>query len=170
MVAATWTQNIAGIAITVTNSGATCRDTVPGHVAGAMTISCPTSGLQAWGSSTATSFSVSLGMPHFEMQAFTTGGALGIGTRANLSGAPQIAGDAVSATVKGAVHGSVVIGGARHGALSSWSQPYGATLLQIPLDIGKAGQLIGSFWLSSSYHYITVDFYAWRPDTLSSRV
>jgi hypothetical protein len=123
--------------------------------------------LQPTGTSTATSYNVSITMPLFQSQQFTTGGTINIGTMATLSGAQLIAGNASSATGSPGIQGTVVVGGARHNMLSQWSQPTGATLVQIPLSVGKAGNFVGSFTVLGSYHFITVDFYAWTPGTVT---
>jgi len=164
---ATWTQHIQGIDITVTNSGATCTDTNPGHVSGAGFVTCPTAGLQATGTSTATSYNVGLTMPLFQMQAFTTGGLINLGTMATLSGGQIIAGNALTATGTPGIPGTVVIGGARHNMLSQWSQPTSATLLRIPLSVGKAAVYTATFTVLSSPHYLRVDFYGWTPGTVT---
>ena len=164
---ATWTQDLQGIAITVTNSGATCTDTNPAHVPGAGFVICPIAGLQATGSVGGTSYNVSLTMPLFQMQAFTTGGAINIGTMATFSGAQSIAGNAFSAAGTPGIAGTVLVGGAMHTMGSMWSQPAGQTLVQIPLSVGKAGVFTGTFLVLGSYHYITVDFYAWTPGTVT---
>jgi hypothetical protein len=163
---ATWTQSIAGVDITVTNSGATCTDTNPAHVPGAGFITCPTAGLQATGTSTATSYNVSLTLPLFQLQTFTTGGAIDFATKATLQGAQSIAGDALSATATQGIAGRVTVGGAMHTMISMWSQPLGGTLVIIPLSVGKAVVFTGSFTVLSVYHYITVDFYAWTPGSM----
>jgi hypothetical protein len=167
LTSATWTQELQGIAITVTNAGATCTDTNPAHVPGAGSLTCPTAGLQATGTSTATSYNVGLTMPLFEVQAFTTGGAINIGTHATLQGAQNITGNAASATATAGIMGTVTVGGAMHTMNSVWTQPAGQTLVQIPLSVGKAGVFTGTFLVLGSYHYITVDFYAWTPGTLT---
>jgi hypothetical protein len=167
LTSATWTQEIEGIALTVTDSGATCTDPNPAHVPGAGFITCPTAGLQATGASTGTAYSVSLTMPLFAFQVFTTGGTINIGTHATLSGAQAIAGNAFSASGSPGIPGAVTVGGAMHTMLSMWTQPAGNTLVQIPLSVGKAGQFTGTWDLLGSPAYITVDFYAWTPGTLT---
>jgi hypothetical protein len=169
---ATWTQSIAGVAITVTNSGAACTDTNPAHVPGATSLTCPTAGLQAEGFADSIAahsppayYNVSLTMPLFQMQAFTTGGTINIGTMATLQGAQSIIGNAVSAMVDVGIAGMVTVGGAQHTMASMWNQPLMGTLVQIPLSVGKAGVRTGSFTVLGSYHYITVTFYGWTLGT-----
>jgi hypothetical protein len=167
LISATWTQSIQGVALTVTNSGATCTDTNPAHVPGAGFITCPTAGLQATGTSTATSYNVGLTMPLFEIQAFTTGGSINVGTMATLAGAQNIAGNTLSAGGTPGVAGTVVIGIAQHTMGSAWNQPVGQTLFKIPLSVGEAGVITDYFVVSGSYHYMTLDFYAWTPGTVT---
>lgn len=168
---ATWTQTIAGVAITVTNGGATCTDPNPAHVPGAGFLACPTAGLEAVGFSDATAsspptfFNVSLTMPLFQMQVFTTGGAINVGTMATLSGALTITGNGQSATATGGPVGRLTVGGAQHTMASMWNQPLMGTLVQIPLSFGKAGARSGSFTVLGSYHYFTVAFYGWTRGT-----
>ena len=165
LVSATWTQNLHGVALTVTNAGATCIDTDPAHVPGASVVTCPTAGLQATGSATATSYNVGLTMPLFQMQVFTTGGEINVGTKATVSGAQNIAGNATSAGGTPRIAGTVMVGSGMHTMLSMWSQPAGWTILQIPLSVGVNGSTTVSWIISGSPHYITVDFYAWTPGT-----
>lgn len=171
LVGATWTQSIQGIAITVTNSGATCTDTNPAHVPGAGSLTCPTAGLQATGDSTPMLYNVGLTMPLFQFQAFTTGGTIDLATRAILSGPQNIDGNAMSVTATTGIAGMVTVGHARHSMASMWSQPVGRTLVRISLGIGKAGAATGSFIVLGNsntflgYHYITVEFYPWTQGT-----
>jgi hypothetical protein len=166
LTSATWTQEIEGIALTVTNSGATCTDPNPAHVPGAGFITCPTAGLQAAGASTGTAYSVSLTMPLFAFQVFTTGGTINFGTHATLSGAQAIAGNAFSASGSPGIPGAVTVAGAMHTMLSMWT-PLASTLVYIPLSVGKAGQFTGTWNFLGSPAYLTVDFYAWTPGTLT---
>jgi hypothetical protein len=165
LTAATWTQDLQGTSITVTNSGATCTDNNPSHVASATAITCPTAGLQPTGTSTASTYNVSLTMPLFSLQAFTTGGTINIGTMATLQGAQTISGGTMGATANVGIAGMVTVGGAQHTMGSMWNQPLMGTLVQIPLSVGKAGIATGSFTVLGSYHYITVNFYGWTPGT-----
>lgn len=163
---ATWTATIGGVAITLTGSGATCTDTNPlGRVPGAGFVACPEVGLVASGWSTPTSFDISLTMPAFQMQAFTTGGVIPIGTMATLlSGSQNITGNLASVAATMAIEGTVALGAPLHIPVSMWSQPVGNTLARIPLRFGEAGVYTASFTLSS-VHYVTVDFYAWTHGT-----
>jgi hypothetical protein len=86
---------------------------------------------------------------------------------ATLSGGQIIAGNALTATATPGIPGTVVIGGARHNMLSQWSQPTSATLLRIPLSVGKAAVYTATFTVLSSPHYLRVDFYGWTPGTVT---
>jgi hypothetical protein len=101
------------------------------------------------------------------MQVFTTGGSVDLGTMASLSGVQNLAGNAFSAAGTPAIVGSVTVGGAMHTMLSMWSQPAGLTLLRLPLSVGVNRVTTSYFLVSASYHYVTLDFYAWTPGTHS---
>jgi hypothetical protein len=161
LASATWTQSFPGVAITVTNSGATCTES-PAHVPGAGFLICPTAGLQATGASTGAAYNVSLTMPLFQMQAFTTGGLLNFGTLVTLSGAQDIAGNASSATATPGIAGNVVVDGALHTMGSMWSQLFGVSLVRYPLRVG-----IGAESIQDWRYYSRFDFYAWTPGTVS---
>lgn len=167
LVSATWTQEVWGFALTVTNSGATCSDLNPAHIPSYTAFTCPTTGLQASGGSTGTSYNVALTLPLFQAQGIATGGVRVYATMATLSGAQAISGNATSATATQAIHGQVVWGAANHNMLSNWSQPLMATIVNIPLDVGKPGEFLASFTEIGSYHYLTVDFYGWTAGTFT---
>jgi hypothetical protein len=167
LVSATWTQEVWGFALTVTNSGATCSDANPAHIPSYTVFGCPTAGLQASGGSAGTSYNVALTLPLFQAQGITTGGVRVYATMATLSGTQAISGSATSATATQAIHGQVLWGAANHNMASMWSQPLMATIIAIPLDIGRPGQFLGSFTEIGSDHYLTVDFYGWTAGTLT---
>lgn len=167
LIGATWSQTIRGVEITVTQGGATCTDTNPAHVASATAIICPTAGLQATGDSTPLFYDVSLTMPLFQLESFTTGGVFDLRTRVTLRGAQSIHGNAASVTATPGIGGAVTVGAATHTMLSMWSQRRGWTLVVLPLSIGRAGGAVGSLItpVGSAYHYVTVEFYPWTQGT-----
>lgn len=177
LTSATWTQNVEGfylygidlipsIALTVTNSGATCTDSNPYRVPGAGSLTCPTAGLQATGTSTASSYNVALTMPLFQFQGFTTGGTIPLATRASLQGGQTIAGGSASATANVGIEGMVTFGGAQHTMGSMWNQPLMGTLAFLPIYVGKADR--GGFYSTFSPPYSgDFFFYGWTPGTLS---
>jgi hypothetical protein len=175
LTSATWTQNLQGVDVTLTNNGSTCSTTNPALIQQTVTIggvSCLNvanpNGLGATGSATATSYSISLTLPNFALRQFTTGGALNIATKAAIGGMQTITGNATSALANVGIPGMVTVKAAAHigkGANASMLTsitPMGAnTLVLVPLSVGKAGTFTGSFYVLGSLHYITVDFYAW---------
>jgi hypothetical protein len=170
LTSATWSTNLQGIALTVTNSGATCTDVNPATVNANGTqpvvpTACPTAGLQPTGSATnATDYSVSLTMPLFSVNQFTTGGAININTMATFAGSQVINGTVGGVTVNQGVQGMVTVKVAAHNKVSSL-QAAPTTLVNVPLNVGVAGQETGFFYVLTNLHYITVDFYAWTTGT-----
>jgi hypothetical protein len=179
LISATWSQSLQGIDITLTGTdtngdGTTdvgsglCTDTLTTHTQ--QTIICPAS-LTASGSSTATSYSASFSLPLFSLSQFTTGGTINIFTMATVSGGASLAGSNSNATGFGfGVPGAVTVKVAAHvvkGANASMLEPGMTTLVKLPLSVGKAGVETGYFFVLTSIHYITVDFYAWTPHTLT---
>jgi hypothetical protein len=165
LTAATWSTNLQGIQLTVTNAGATCTDVGDATVNAdnsnpVVPTACPTAGLQATGTATATDYSVSLTMPLFSVDQFTTGGAININTMATLQGAQTIMGTANVANVNNGVPGMVTVKVAAHNKVSSL-QAAPTTLVKVPLNVGLAGQETGFFYVLTNPHYITVDFYGW---------
>jgi hypothetical protein len=178
LVSATWSQNLQGVDITLTNSGSTCTATNPNTIQRTYTIggdNCLDGtpfGLSPTGTASATSYSVSLTLPAINIKHFTTGGALNIVTKALISGGQTITGTSAAAAANMGIPGMVTVKAAAHigkGANASMLTsitPMGAnTLVLVPLSVGKAGTFTGSFYVLGSLHYITVDFYAWTPGT-----
>jgi hypothetical protein len=179
LVSATWTQNLQGVDVTLTNAGSTCGSTNPNLIQQEVTIgganclnAANPNGLNATGSATATSYSVSLTLPQFNLRQFTTGGALNIATKAAIAGGQTITGNATAAAANAGIPGMVTVKAAAHigkGAnasmLTSVTPMNANTLVLVPLSVGKAGTFTGSFYVLGSLHYITVDFYAWTPGT-----
>jgi hypothetical protein len=168
LTSATWTQSLQGINVTVTNAGATCSDTLATHVQ--QTITCPTAGLGATGSATGTAYNVSLTMPPFAINQFTTGGAIPIHTKASVAGPATISGTAGGVTNVNppGIPGMVTVKVAAHvakGVNASKLTPGATTLVKVPISAGKAGTFTGFFYVLTSVHYITVDFYAWNTGT-----
>jgi hypothetical protein len=156
--------------ITVTNSGSTCTSTGANLVQ--QMISCSTgSGLNPTGTSTFGSFSVSLTLPAFSLTQFTTGGAINIRTAASIPGGVQtIVGAPSSAAANVGLAGMVTVKVAAHaakGVNASLLTAAPTTLVKVPLSIGKAGTVTGYFYVLTNIHYITVDFYAWTPHTIT---
>jgi hypothetical protein len=171
----TWSQDLAGISIDLTGTdtntdGVTdggdgsCIDTLGTHVQ--TSITCPAGIAGASGSATLTSYSVSLTLPLFSLNTFTTGGAIDVDTIATFMGMATITGTASMAVANGGIPGMVTVKVAAHvakGANASMQAPGKTTLVKLPLSIGAAGRHTGWFYLLEDIHYITVDFYAWTP-------
>jgi hypothetical protein len=166
---ATWSQTLQGVDLTVTNNAATCTSSGPNLVQ--QVIGCPATGLNATGVATPTDYSVSLTMGAFSLNQFTTGGAININTAATFGpGGQVISGTAAAAAATMGIAGNVTVKVAAHvgkGANASQLAVGATTLVLVPLSAGKAGTFNGFFYVLGSAHYITVDFYAWTPNTLT---
>jgi hypothetical protein len=180
LVSVTWSQDLQGIAIDITGTdtnsdgvtdigSGSCVDTNPNHVQTQVT--CPSGLVGASGTApNATSYSVSLTMPLFTLNTFTTGGAININTMATFAGSASITGNVSSAAANQGIGGIVTVKVAAHvakGVNASKQAAAMTTLVKIPLNIGVAGVTTGYFTVLGNGHYITVDFYAWTPHTLT---
>jgi hypothetical protein len=176
LISATWIQSLQGVNVTVTNSGTTCTSTGANLIQ--QTITCPTgSGLNPTGTYYRDAgFSVSLTLPAFALTQYTTGGAIDVRTRASIRGGDVTFTGNVSAAVANAgISGRVTVNVAAHvdkGVNASLLTRAPTTLVVVPLSIGKADTFTGYFYLrppgqSPQLHYMTVDFYAWTPHTLT---
>jgi hypothetical protein len=179
LVSLTWDQDLQGISINLTGTDTTgdgitdtetgtCTDVNPAHVQ--TEITCPSGLLGASGSATATSYSVSLTVPFFSVNTFTTGGAININTAATVQGGAALTGTNSMALATKGVGGMVTVKVAGHvakGVNASMQGPGPTTLVKLPLNIGVAGVTTGYFFVLNNLHYITVDFYAWTPHTLT---
>ncbi|MGH7288550.1 MAG: PEP-CTERM sorting domain-containing protein [Myxococcota bacterium] len=167
--AATWTTTLQGVTLNITNAAAVCTDDpMANHTQ--QTITCPGVGLGATGTATSTAYSVSLTVGLFALNQFTTGGAFNIHTKAVISGAAGITGNDSSALAATAVPGQVTVKVAAHfgmGANASKLTPAMTTLVKVPLNVGKAGTFTSILDVLLEPQYITVDFYAWTPHTLT---
>jgi hypothetical protein len=179
LVSVTWTQDLQGVAIDITGTdtsvpgdgttdtgNGTCTDSLATHVQ--TQITCPTGLVGASGSATASSYNVSLTMPLFTLDTFTTGGAININTMATFAGSASINGTASMAAANQGIAGMVTVKVAGHvakGVNASQQAPGMTTLVKLPLNIGAAGVETGYFTVLNNLHYITVNFYAWTPHT-----
>jgi hypothetical protein len=178
LLSATWTSTTQGIFLSLTNAAGTCSDTLTVHTQDTRTITgspCDpgpvAGGLVPTGTATATSYSVSLTVPLFEIKQFTTGGAINIYTHATLAGSASITGMDSAAVPTMGVPGQVTVNVAAHQGVKdptpSALRKAPTTLVKVPLSIGVAGTTTGYFYVLQNIHYITVDFYAWTPHTLT---
>jgi hypothetical protein len=169
---ATWIQTIAGVSLVVTNSAATCTSVGPNIVQ--QTISCPGTGLDATGFASGMSqgYSVALTMPAFALTQFTTGGVIGVYTKATFGNGGQIliAGSRYGGggSVQAPVAGMLTVKNTQHvatGVNASKRGPGFTTLVRVPVSVGRRGSITAYFHLLSEPHYLTVDFYGWTPNT-----
>ena len=174
LTAATWSGSLQSNDYTVSNTGGTCAensDTVVLNDTSFGGQPCPTSAnaaitLGATGSATSTSYNVSLTMPLFSIEQFTTGGAVPIYTKASIVGPGALQGTAGMATGVTNVGGMVTVKLAAHVMGSGYAAGgAGSTLVKLPLSAGKAGTAYQYFKVLTNPHYLTVDFYAWTPGT-----
>jgi hypothetical protein len=172
LTAATWTQTIQGVDLTITNSAATCTD-VPGSNHTQQVITCPGFGLGATGTATSSNYSASLTLGLFAIDQFTTGGVVlvPVHTTAVLgSGVIGISGNHSSAAASMFVNGQVTVKFAAHvakGASASMLTPAMTTVVKVPLSVGKVGTFLAYTKPLATYSLITVDFYGWTPHTLT---
>jgi hypothetical protein len=173
LTAATWIQTLQSNALTISNVSGTCAENSPTVVLNNTTlggVTCPTTTglatLGATGTATSSSYNVSLTMPLFSIDQFTTGGAVPIHTTASIVGPGGIVGTAGMATGVTNVGGAVTVKLAAHvmGSMYAAGGP-GSTLVKLPLSAGKAGTAYVYFKVLTNPHYLTVDFYAWTPGT-----
>jgi hypothetical protein len=159
---ATWFQDIQGVQLWAHPSSAVCTDFRGGEI---QTLRCPR-GVSATGSATASSYSVSLTLPLFAFTQFSLDGAIPVFTAASVSGAAMLSGNAGGAAATMGVPGMVTVRVAAHTKKSSYAaQP--TTLVKVPLSVGKVGAVTGYFYVLTNLHYITLDFYAWTPGTVT---
>ncbi|MGH7288276.1 MAG: PEP-CTERM sorting domain-containing protein [Myxococcota bacterium] len=167
---ATWNTTLQGTTLNITNAAATCTPDPMGNTT-QQTITCPGVGLGATGTASSTNYSVSLTVGLFALTQFTTGGAINIHTKAVLgTDTIGIAGTNSMAAASAFVTGGVTVKVAAHAGMGVNASKLTAgvtTLVKVPLSVGKAGTFTGSFYVLLSPHYITVDFYAWTPHTLT---
>jgi len=177
LVGATWTTTIQGgldltvnqgVRVSITNSSTSCSNTgVNGEVKPQQMISCPTGGLGATGIATSTNYNVSLTVPAFALDQFTTTAAIPVHTRVTFGpGAQVVTGNATKATATPGVTGKVTVNVAAHGIKGATKSMFYAamtTLFKVPLSVGKKAQFTAYFFVLGKVHYMTVDFYAWTP-------
>ena len=174
LTAATWSASLQSNDFSVSNTSGTCAEnsaTVVLNDTSLGGVACPTTAngaiqLGATGSATSTSYNVSLTMPLFSIEQFTTGGAVPIYTKASIVGPGAVQGTANMATGVTNVGGMVTVKLAAHVMGSGYAAGgAGSTLVKLPLSAGKAGTAYQYFKVLTNPHYLTVDFYAWTPGT-----
>jgi hypothetical protein len=162
---------LAGLAAPPATAGtlfsATWNTQITGYF-GDLTVAVP---VMATGSSTDSAISVSLTLPDFEHTSlhqpappFSTFFAP-THRKLALSGVQTIAATAGMASADTAIAGHALVRVAEHvtkGANASISVPR-TTLFGFPLRVGLDGVTTGYFYNAFTFHYATVDFYAWTP-------
>ena len=166
---------LAGPSMAGTLTAATWNQVVsplPALVPG-ITISRTGAQLGATGSSTATSVSVGLAFPHLSTSFFmpkTANGSVDLHIRLTQSGGQSITATPAMGGGTPGIMGTVVVMNAVHtmaGANVSMFMAGTTTFVAVPLSIGKAGTFTGSMTVVGATGYLTVDFYAWTPGTLT---
>ena len=128
-----------------------------------------TAQLNASGTSTASSIAVSLTYPALSAQFFvpkTANGVLDLHIKITQGGPQAITATPGMAAGSPGIPGTVVVMTANHvakGVNASMYNPGVNTLVQVPLSVGIADQVTGSFIVTGQAHTITVDFFAWTP-------
>lgn len=117
----------------------------------------------ATGGSSGSAVSVSLTLPPFAGGSFGVGGPINTYQQLTLSGVQAITATPGMANVVGSIQGHVTFKNASH-TMGSMLDPM-TTLARLPLSIGQNGSATTTWVILGSYHYFTVDFYAWTPGT-----
>jgi hypothetical protein len=124
----------------------------------------------ASGTSTQLSISVNLTYPAFTTTAFAPGSQVDLAQQISVVGGAQaITATANMASGSPGIPGTVIVMSAIHQAMGVNQSMFMVgpnTIVQVPLSAGKAGQFTGSFLAVGVAHKITVDFYAWTPNTV----
>jgi len=122
--------------------------------------------ISATGSSTATSFAVSLTVPAFSTQVFATGSpVIPVFLGFTIGGAQALSGTMSKASATMGVPGSQTIVSAKHTA-GSMFVPGVIVVANFPFDVGVDGSFhYTPVWGIGDTHYLTVDFYGWTPGT-----
>jgi hypothetical protein len=155
LTSASWTQLVtpaAGLSFAISRTGAQ---------------------LGAAGTSTATSIDLALSFPPFVSSFFlpkTANGILDLHVRLTQGGPQAISATAGMGNGTPGIPGSVIVMTAAHilkGVNQSGFQVGINTLVKVPLNVGKLGQFTGTMTVVGALGYLTMDFYAWTPGTLT---
>jgi hypothetical protein len=125
--------------------------------------------LGAVGTSTASSLAVSLSYPAFSVGFFvpkTANGVLDLHIKITQGGPQALTATPGMALANQGIPGTVIVMTAAHaakGVNASMFNPGVNTLVQVPLSVGVADQVTGTFVVTGQAHTITVDFFAWTP-------
>jgi hypothetical protein len=100
----------------------------------------------------------------------TANGILDLHIKATQGGAQSITATASMALGTPGIPGTVIVMTANHVGMGVNQSMYNVginTLVKVPLNVGQAGQVVGSFIVLGITHTITVDFFAWTPHTVT---
>jgi hypothetical protein len=125
--------------------------------------------LGASGTSTGASIAVNLSYPFFSVTAFAPGSQIDLAQQITQGGPQAITATAGMGSGAPGIPGTVIVMSAIHngmGVNQSMFMVGGNTIVQVPLSVGKAGVFTGTFVVTGAFHAMTVDFYAWTPNTL----
>jgi hypothetical protein len=129
--------------------------------------------LGATGHSTAVSVAVNLSYPFLSTNFFipkTANGGIDLAIRITQGGPQAITATNSMAGGTPVIPGTVIFMTAMHvgmGVNASMFSVGMTTLVAVPLSNGKAGTFTTTFTVTGVYQYVTVDFYAWTPHTLT---
>jgi hypothetical protein len=119
------------------------------------------------------SISASLSYPAFAIKKFnpkTPNGVLDLATSVTQGGPQNVTAAPSGAGATMGVLGMVVVRTAFHNSAGVNQSTFMTginTLVKIPVNIGVAGQATNTVIISGLAHFMTVDFFAWTPGTLS---
>jgi hypothetical protein len=119
----------------------------------------------ASGTSTATFANVSIFLPAFEASTLVTTAQIDVFVRRTLGGTALLTAGASMAGADAGIPGTLSLRVGEHTRLGGVFP--GSTIVQIPLSIGAGASHTQIFYLLSSLHYMTVNFYGWTVGTRS---
>src|SRR5262245_31208844 len=129
--------------------------------------------LGATGTSSGTSIGVNLSYPALQATLIvpkSANGAVDLHIKVTQGGPQSLTATNSMADGSPGIPGTVIVMNAVHtmaGANASMFMAGTTTFLAVPLSNGKAGTVMTSFTVTGATHYVTVDFYAWTPHTLT---
>jgi hypothetical protein len=125
--------------------------------------------LGASGTSSSASIAVTLSYPFFSTTAFAPGSQIDLAQQITQGGPQALTATPGMGGGTPGIPGTVIVMSAIHqgmGVNQSMFMVGPNTIVQVPLSVGKAGVFNGSFIVTGVVHKMTVDFYAWTPNTL----
>jgi hypothetical protein len=116
---------------------------------------------------------VTLSYPAFSTQFFvpkTANGVIDLAISITQGGPQAITATPSMAGGSPGIPGTLIVMTAMHLAMGVNQSMFAIgvnTLVAVPLSNGKAGTFTTTFTVTGAFHYVTVDFYAWTPHTLT---